>query len=236
MNKYLTLLCFSLIISQTFSKECTESDCDYTGIDDEDKNKYVCVPKGEEECEEKLLCSHATKSAEDTSFKCSDYPVQGEGKICIENSEDESTTPCKEEFICDQVTKSAEDQIDCSIYPTTDKTKYSCVADDDPDATKACKQVEYTCSTVPKSVGDSITCSEYSVTDGVTKYCEKETDATKETACKETLYCVNNEEGDCTQFKVETSKSTTHKCVEKSEGTPHCEEKYLCNKVPTTSE
>ena len=236
MNKYLTLLCFSLIISQTFSKECTESDCDYTGIAEEDKEKYACVPKGEEECEEKLLCSHATKSAEDTSFKCSDYPVQEEGKICIENSEGESTTPCKEEFICDQVTKSAEDQIDCSIYPTTDKTKYSCVADDDPDATKACKEVEYTCSTVPKSVGDSITCSEYSVTDGATKYCEEETDATKETACKETLYCVNNEEGDCTQFKVETSKSTTHKCVEKSEGTPHCEEKYLCNKVPITSE
>ena len=145
MNKYLTLLCFSLIISQTFSKECTESDCDYTGIAEEDKEKYACVPKGEEECEKKLLCSHATKSAEDTSFKCSDYPVEEEGKKCIENSEGESTTPCKEEFICNQVNKPAEGQIDCSIYPTTDKTKYSCVADDDPEASKACKEVEYTC-------------------------------------------------------------------------------------------
>ena len=220
MNKYLALLCFSLIISQAFSKECEESDCDYTNISEADKEKYVCVPKGDDECELKPYCSYATKSAGDTSFKCSDYLAQEEGKICIENNEGESD-PCKEEFVCDQVAKQNGGQIDCSLYPTIDKTKYSCETDDTPETTKACKQVEYTCATVPKSVGSSIVCTDYSVTNGKTQYCEAETDETKDTACKEVEYkcsevpkIVGETDIKCSDFQVDSDKTGTHTCIE----------------------
>ena len=220
MNKYLALLCFSLIISQAFSKECEESDCDYTNISEADKEKYVCVPKGDDECELKPYCSYATKSAGDTSFKCSDYLAQEEGKICIENNEGESD-PCKEEFVCDQVAKQNGGQIDCSLYPTIDKTKYSCETDDTPETTKACKQVEYTCATVPKSVGSSIVCTDYSVSNGKTQYCEAETDDTKDTACKEVEYkcsevpkIVGETDIKCSDFQVDSDKTGTHTCIE----------------------
>ena len=110
------------------------------------------------------------------------------------------------------------------------------------ETTSACKEEPLTCTTVPKSISSLIKCSDYEVsTDkSATHYCVEETDTSKDTACKEIHICTEAEsdEGDCSQFPVESSKSSTHVCVkaeaaEGGEGASHCEEKYLCNKVPS---
>ena len=87
---------------------------------------------------------------------------------------------------------------------------------------------------------ETFKCSDYAVTEENQEnyYCGESTG----TACKEIPYCVGNTEGDCTTFKVVPSKSETHVCVavETTAGAdgetpnPHCQEKYLCESVPTT--
>ena len=247
MNKQLVLLCYALLISNSFCADCTANDaCDYGNIDASVKDHYACVEENEN-CVLRLKCIHAVKGENDQTFKCSDYYVETEGKTCTENPDTESESVCIEEFKCTEVQRPAGETnwgdatFDCSPYPVTDKTASKCVKNED-ETTSACKEEPLTCTTVPKSISSLIKCSDYEVsTDkSATHYCVEETDTSKDTACKEIHICTEAEsdEGDCSQFPVESSKSSTHVCVkaeaaEGGEGASHCEEKYLCNKVPS---
>ena len=62
MNKLLVLLYFSLIVSCSLSKECTESDCDKSTIQEGESDNYVCVPKDDDNCELKPLLIKMAKT------------------------------------------------------------------------------------------------------------------------------------------------------------------------------
>jgi len=130
----------------------------------------------------------------------------------------------------------AECECDASKNNGEDKDNYICIKSGD-----SCEWV-LLCDKAAKTEDNKETfkCSDYavSVANQETHYCGEST----ETTCKEIPYCTGNTEGDCTSFKVVPSKSETHVCVAAETGsegetpTPHCQEKYLCESVPTNEE
>jgi hypothetical protein len=134
MNKLLVLLYFSLIISCSLSKECTEDDCEGQTVDGE-KTHYACVPKDDDTCELKLLCAHAVKKGEEETLKCSDFPAQHPSKICINKDDGEA---CIEDFKCAKVS-TLEEEKTCSSYKVSDNSKYLC-GDDDTTEANACSK------------------------------------------------------------------------------------------------
>ena len=127
MNTNLALLYFILILSRAFSKDCSESDCNFDNIEEVKKAYYACVSGTNEDCVLQLKsCSVVEKSDEDTTFKCSDFPVGNNYKTCI----DKDMTTCKEEYLCSFVPKpSGEETVTCDSFPVSDKTKFACEAD-----------------------------------------------------------------------------------------------------------
>ena len=236
MNKLLVLLYFALIVSYSCSKECGESDCSYKDIADENKANYVCISEDGETCVEKLLCEHAVKAGEDTTFKCSNYPVSNADKTCIDNSE---KTGCKEEYKCEKVPKpSGDDTITCSSYPVSDKTKYACDTDGTENAESACKEVPYVCKTIPKSVG-TIECSDYAVdSENTGKYVCVENTALTDKQCMEVKLCSKVEESDmaentdCSSFYYNKKTFVCHL----NEAKTKCVETYLCSGAPSGAE
>ena len=231
MNKFLVLLYFVLLFSSSLCELCADDGCDKTKIEEGQQSNYVCVKKEDDTCELKLLCTKATDAN-----TCSNNYAQEAGKICI--SKEGASTPCVEEYLCSQVPKPSDDKpVDCGSYPVSDSKKFSCEEDKNAESTKACHEVEYTCNTVPISLKGSIKCSDYSVDteNKDTHYCEDSTDSTK--ACEEIPYCEENNEGDCTKFKVVPNKSSTHVCVpgetspEGGATSKHCQEQYLCSGI-----
>ena len=236
MNKFLALLYFSLIFSSIFCKECTDDDteCSKDKISEDEKDHYICVPKNDDACELVHLCDFASASG---GKSCSDYPTGISDKTC--DDDPQNVGECHSVYKnCEDVPYEEGKDFDCSLYPVTDKEKFSCeneeISDPPSAPSKPCKEVEYVCNTVPKSVGDSIQCSDYSVGNTETHYCGKETVASNTNACKEIPYCEGNTEGDCTQFQVSPAKIDTHVCIADTEGSNHCKEQYLCNKVPSS--
>lgn len=157
MNKFLTLLFLVLLFSFSFCKDCNEDDegCSKDQIPEDEKDHWKCVSLDDETCELVLLCEHAVKTDDDTTFKCSDYYVEDETEVCTENIG--GTTACKAETKCSKVQKpTGEDTVICGAYPVSDKTKAFCTKDESADAEFACKEEEYVCSKVPKSLSSSI--------------------------------------------------------------------------------
>ena len=125
-------------------------------------------------------------------------------------------------------------ECDSSKTNEANKDNYICLKSGDTcDWVLLCDKAEKT-----EENKETFKCSDYAVDEAnqETHYCGEST----ETTCKEIPYCTGNTEGDCTSFKVVPSKSETHVCVAsetETEGeTPstHCQEKYLCESVPTT--
>ena len=103
MNKYLVLLCFTLLFSNSFCTDCTlENACNYQGIEDADKDHYACV-EDNGSCALKLKCIHAANTGNSGDLKCSDYYAETEGKTCIENPATEPESVCIEEYKCTKV-------------------------------------------------------------------------------------------------------------------------------------
>ena len=156
MNKYLVLLCFTLMFSNSFCTDCNlENACTYDGIANEEKDHYACVEENES-CTLKLKCIHAVNTENSDDFKCSDYYAETEGKTCIENPATEPESVCIEEFKCTEVqrpegtTNWRETTFDCSPYIVTDKTVYKCVKNKGDGETSACKEEPLTCLTIPR--------------------------------------------------------------------------------------
>ena len=212
MNKLLVLLYFSLIVSCSLSKECTESDCDKSTIQEGESDNYVCVPKDDDTCELKPLCTHAEKADGAETLKCSDFPAQHPGKICI-NKDGEDT--CIEEYRCAKVPAPGEETITCSSFKVSDNSKYLCGED---------------------GATNEDTCSKY-VLSGATKVAHSCEDAAQGATlpCKETPFCSyvkSLETGEeCTNFPLEEKNGDTV-CIAKEGDDFVCQEKYLCDKVP----
>ena len=239
MNKFLTLLFLVLLFSFSFCKDCNEDDegCSKDQIPEDEKDHWKCVSLDDETCELVLLCEHAVKTDDDTTFKCSDYYVEDETEVCTENIG--GTTACKAETKCSKVQKpTGEDTVICGAYPVSDKTKAFCTKDESADAEFACKEEEYVCSKVPKSLSSSIQCSDYSVSDERRYYCVS-SDST-EFACEEKEYLCNEVPTisgettiECSLFDVDSTKKDTHICTENTASTSNqCQEIYYCSKVP----
>ena len=210
MNKLLVLLYFFLIISFSLSKECTEDDCKDQTVEG-DKTHYACVPKDDDTCELKLLCTYAVKAAGETTLKCSDFPSQHPSKICINKDGEEA---CIEDFRCAKVT-TLEEEKTCSSYQVSDNSKYLC---GDADTTEADACSKYVLSGATK----------------VTHSCEAAAQGAS-LPCKETPFCsyvTTLETGnDCSNYPLEVENGDTV-CIPKEGDDYICQEKYLCDKVP----
>ena len=65
MNKYLVLLCFTFLFSNSFCVDCTEDNIwTYDGIEDEEKDYYVCIEENGS-CALKLKCIYPVKTEND---------------------------------------------------------------------------------------------------------------------------------------------------------------------------
>ena len=165
MNKLLVLLYFSLIVSFSYSKDCVESECNYEGIEDDDKANYVCISGEDESCILMPLCIHATKTDENKdTFKCSDFPVSDKTKFACET--DGTDKECKEvPYICNTVPKSV-GTIQCKDYALSTENQYThyCTDSNEGETLKACQEKKYECSAVPKiNVETTIKCSDFDV-------------------------------------------------------------------------
>ena len=210
MNKLLVLLYLSLIVSCSLSKECSEADCDKSKIQGGQPDNYVCVPKDDDTCELKPLCTNAAKAEGEETLICSDFPAQHPGKICINNGE----AACKEEYRCAKV-PSLEGGQTCSSFKVSDNSKYLCE--------EASTTSENTCSKYVLSGATKVTYSCEDAAQGATL------------PCKETPFCSyvkSLETGEeCTNFPLEEKNGDTV-CIAKEGDDFVCQEKYLCDKVP----
>ena len=65
MNKYLVLLCFTFLFSNSFCADCTEDNIwTYDGFEDEEKDHYVCIEENGS-CAQKLKCIYPVKTKND---------------------------------------------------------------------------------------------------------------------------------------------------------------------------
>jgi len=213
MNKLLVLLYFSLLVSCSLSKECSEADCNKETIEEAQRSNYVCVPKDDDNCELKPLCSHAVKVDGEETLICSNFPAQHPDKICINKNDAEDT--CIEEFRCAKVPSLEEGQT-CSTFKVSDNSKYLCGE---------------------SSTTNEETCAKYVLSGAteVTHSCENAAQGAL-LPCKETPFCsyvTSLETGsDCSNYPLEV-KNEDKVCIAKEGDDYVCQEKFLCDKVPT---
>jgi len=241
MNKYLALFCFALLFNNTFCITCTGEEAECTNpepaIEDSQRNNYACVPIDENTCGLKLYCNLAVKGQDDESFPCLAQPSH-EGKICIDNEEENAEFPCKENYLCNTFTKTAkasETEIRCSDLilseENRDKGTYICIDDEDVESPNACKEVKK-CSEVTSSDEDS-DCSHYGVENNQDKNkdCVKKTGEGNAKICEEKYKCnrAPKDEGlTCSGLYIPDDRKYRNGCKDTTESDDEDVKKYAC--------